>query len=504
MMVLSNKNFLKRIKNIKKKKRKIVLCHGVFDLLHLGHINHFKSAKKFGDYLIVSITTNKFVNKGPGRPIFNHQERLDFLKELRIVDEVILSNSSSAEDAINIIKPDYYIKGPDYQDNTKDKTKKIFLEKKLVEKFGGKIKYTNDEVFSSSNLINASALLFNEEQKEFINRLKKKFSYIQIYNEIQKFKKLKIMIVGELIIDKYCFGEIIGKSGKEPHLVLSQKKSEYYLGGSGAIARHISTFVKQINLISPFGNEKIFKNLINKNFDKKIKLNLDKPDKNYRTIEKTRFVDQISNYKLFGSYILPNKIDNRFEKKILNIISKKNKDYDMILICDYGHSFLSNSVVKQIKKFKKFISVNAQINAANIGYHTVDKYFGVDSIVINENELRQELRDRTTDIKSLAKKLILEKKIKKLIVTQGKNGVIMMDNKFKLTYCPAFAKNSVDKVGAGDAMLSITSLCLKIKMDPDLTLFLGSIAAANSVETIGNKSSISFEKIDRALEYMFK
>ncbi len=100
--------------------------------------------------------------------------------------------------------------------------------------------------------------------------------------------------------------------------------------------------------------------------------------------------------------------------------------------------------------------------------------------------------------------MISEKKVKNLIVTQGKQGVIMMDNKFKVYYCPAFAKNSVDKVGAGDAMLSITSLGLKMKTDPELTLFLGSIAAANSVETTGNKSNISFEKIDRALEYIFK
>ncbi len=485
-------------------KKKIVLCHGVFDLLHLGHIKHFKSAKKYGDHLVVSITANKFINKGPGRPIFNQQERLDFLKELRIIDDVIISNSSSAEDVIKIVKPHYYIKGPDYKNNFKDKTKKILLEKKIVESFGGQIKYTNDEMFSSSNLINSSGYLYNEEQKKFVNKLKKRFSYNTIYNQLEKFKKLNVMIVGELIIDKYCFGEIIGKSGKEPHLVLSQKQMEYYLGGTGAIVRHISSFVKKINLLSPFGNEIFFKNLIKKNFDKNINLDLIKPDKFYKTIEKTRFVDQISNYKLFGSYILPEKNNNIFEKKVLDIISKKKNNFDMVLICDYGHNFLSDLIVKKIKKFKKFISVNAQINAANIGYHTVDKYYGVDSIVINENELRQELRDKTGDLKILAKKLISEKKLKKLIVTQGKNGVMMMDKSFKMTYCPAFAKNSVDKVGAGDAMLSVTSLCLKMKMDPELTLFLGSIAAANSVETVGNKSSISFEKIDRALEYMFK
>ena len=237
-------NDINRIKNKLKKiklKKKVVLCHGVFDLLHLGHVKHFKSAKKFGDFLVVSITANKFINKGPGRPIFNQQERLEFLKELKIIDEVILSNSSSAEDIIKLVKPDYYIKGPDYKNNSKDKTKKILIEKKLVESFGGQIKYTNDEVFSSSNIINSSNYLFNEDQKRFVNRLKKKFSYIQINSQIEKFKSLNVMIVGELIIDKYCFGEIIGKSGKEPHLVLSQKKKEYYLGVTGAIVRHISS-----------------------------------------------------------------------------------------------------------------------------------------------------------------------------------------------------------------------------------------------------------------------
>ena len=503
MITLDNKKFLKKIKKLKDENKKIVLCHGVFDLLHSGHINHFKSAKKFGDYLIVSITANKFVNKGPGRPVFNEQKRLDFLKELKIINDVVLSNFSSAEDVISTIKPDFYVKGPDYKNNSKDKTKKIFIEKKIVEKYGGQIKYTNDEVFSSSNLINNN-YFFNEEQKKFIFKLKKKFSYETVCNEIKKIKKLKVFIIGELIIDNYCFGEIIGKSGKEPHLVLSQEKSEYYLGGTGAIARHISSFVKNINLISPFGGEKFFSNLIKKKIDKNVRLNLIKPNKNYKTILKTRFVDIISNYKLFGSYILPKKKISNFENKVLNIFSKKKNDFDIVLICDYGHNFLSDAIVNKIKKLKKFISVNAQINAANIGFHTVDKYSGVNCIIINENELRHVYRDKVTDIKILARKLISKKKIKNLIITRGKNGVLMINNKFKLTNCPAFAKNSIDKVGAGDAMLSLTSLCLKMNMDPELTLFLGSLAAANSVETIGNKSPISFEKIDRSIEYMLK
>ena len=108
-----------KLKKIRKTK-KIVLCHGVFDLVHLGHIKHFKSAKKFGDYLIVSITANEYINKGPGRPIFHHKERLEYLKQIKIIDEVIISESLSAESIIKLVKPHYYVKGPDYKDNTKE------------------------------------------------------------------------------------------------------------------------------------------------------------------------------------------------------------------------------------------------------------------------------------------------------------------------------------------------------------------------------------------------
>ena len=62
------KVLLKKIETLKKKNKKIVLCHGVFDLVHLGHLKHFKKAKSFGDFLIVSITKDEFIKKGPGRP----------------------------------------------------------------------------------------------------------------------------------------------------------------------------------------------------------------------------------------------------------------------------------------------------------------------------------------------------------------------------------------------------------------------------------------------------
>ena len=152
--IIKIENLKKKIFKLKKERKKIVHCHGVFDVVHIGHIKHFINAKKNGDKLIVTVTSDRFVNKGSNRPIFKQNKRLEFLSQLECVDYVCLSDSQSAIKLLNIIKPDFYIKGQDYKISKNDKTGKINQEKKVVEKNGGKVIFTNEETFSSSNIIN--------------------------------------------------------------------------------------------------------------------------------------------------------------------------------------------------------------------------------------------------------------------------------------------------------------------------------------------------------------
>ena len=104
--LINTANFKKIKKKIKKKK--IILCHGVFDLLHAGHLDYFESAKKFGDILVVSVTSDRFVNKGFNRPIFDLENRKKILSELSIVDFVCESDSHDAISIIEKIKPNIY------------------------------------------------------------------------------------------------------------------------------------------------------------------------------------------------------------------------------------------------------------------------------------------------------------------------------------------------------------------------------------------------------------
>ena len=118
--ILPLKEIAKRIEDLKAKGKKVVQCHGVFDIVHLGHIRHFNLAKKEGDVLLVTLTADKYVKRGPGRPIFNEQLRAEYLASLSTVDFVGILNSETATEGIKLLKPNFYAKGMEYKNHKKN------------------------------------------------------------------------------------------------------------------------------------------------------------------------------------------------------------------------------------------------------------------------------------------------------------------------------------------------------------------------------------------------
>ena len=481
---------------------KIGLSHGVFDLLHLGHIKHFKEAKKNCDLLIVSVTADQFVNKGPNRPAFNQYQRIEALEALDAIDYVVLSNNVSSKFIISKIKPNIYFKGPDYKNNNDDLTKKIYLEKKEVQKYGGKIFYTKDEKFSSSSLIKNYFGIFNQNQIKELSKLKSKFDLDLIKKILNRIENLRPLIIGEAIIDQYHFTETLGKSGKEPVLVLKELYHEKYLGGALAVCRHLNTFIKKMYFLSYLGEKKEFEKFIKSNLSKNI-FSKFIYKKNSPTILKKRFVDKLTNAKALGAYQLNDEfLNSANSKKLYQYFKNLNKKSDLIIISDYGHGLLDKKSIQKIKKTRKFIAVNVQVNSSNIGYHSLKNFNGVDCVIINENELRYEMRSKNEKIEFLMKKLVKEMNIKNLIVTRGSSGVVMLTKKFKFYKCQAYSGKIVDKIGTGDAMIAILALLLFSKVDPELSLFIASLCASQKISFIGNKFSIDKNILLKEVEHL--
>ena len=280
---ISKEEFKEVREELRKQNKKVILCHGVFDLIHPGHIQHFQEAKSLGDVLVVSATAAKYVRKGPGRPYFNDELRLQSLAAIECIDYVLLSEGYTVDDIVEIVQPDLYVKGQEYKKPEDDITGKITEEVELVRKYGGDIYYTNGDVFSSTKLINQAFPVFSEELKEYLKKFRSKYCMEDIQQYFNQMQKLRVLVVGDIIIDDYVYCKIQGLMSKNNGYSAKYIKEEKYLGGSVAIARHLSAFSNDVTLISVMGEEKELNGVLIKECESKINLNLVKTQE-YATI----------------------------------------------------------------------------------------------------------------------------------------------------------------------------------------------------------------------------
>lgn len=467
--------------------KKIVLCHGVFDLLHIGHIRYLKRAKELGDVLVVTITPDKYVNKGPHRPAFSEDLRAEALASLECVDYVAINKWPTAVETIYLLKPHIYAKGAEYKDLYDDPTGGIIKEKNAIEAIGGEIRFIEDITFSSSSLINKYFSSLSPQAKRFIDQLKNKYSIDEILECIDKVKKLRVLILGETIIDEYCFCETMGKSGKEPILAARYLYEEKFAGGVLAIANHVSSFCDNVFLISFLGKDCSQEEFIKSKLKSNIKTHF--LFHSGPTIVKRRFVERYPFQKLFEVYFM-NRLENEEGSDDLLRCIKENFDRDLILVADYGHGMMSESVRKYLCESNKFLAVNTQVNAGNLGFNIISKYERADVVCISEKELRMEMRSRDKPMEELVKLLSEKFAYKNIIITRGEKGCVGFSKESGFVYSPALTTHFKDRIGAGDAVFSIVSLLLAVGVPLDITLFLGNCVGGYAVNTLCNKEFI--------------
>ena len=141
------------VRQLKSEGKKIVHCHGCFDLMHPGHIKYFQAAKRMGDILVVTLTKDIYVDKGPGRPVYNETLRAESIAALECVDYVAINKWQTAEETLRLLYPDIYVKGQEFE-KLKDKTGKIQKEGAIAKELGIELRFTHEIVFSSTELIN--------------------------------------------------------------------------------------------------------------------------------------------------------------------------------------------------------------------------------------------------------------------------------------------------------------------------------------------------------------
>ena len=320
---------------------------------------------------------------------------------------------------------------------------------------------------------------------------------------LEKIKNAKILIIGETIIDQYIFCEGIGKSSKDPFIIMKDLHSQKYLGGAAMVAKNLSNFGSRVTLLSCLGDKYQYKSFIENKLGKLIKTKFINK-LNSPTIIKKRYIEDISKYKMLGIYSLNDQpLNNLQEKKFINLVKKEVKKNDIVIVCDYGHGLISNPIAKQIYSSSKFLAVNAQINANNVNNYSINKYRNLDCLVINESEIRNQLRDKFSHIEKIISKITKELNLKNCLVTMGKNGSVVYSKKdSKFYYSPAYASNIIDKVGAGDTLLAFFASNLALKNNITTSMFISSVAAGISVENLANSSPITKQSLIKKIKFL--
>ncbi len=486
--------------------KRIVQCHGVFDLLHPGHIRHFRAAKQKGDVLVVTITPDRFVNKGPGRPVFTEKLRLETLAALQHIDYVVLNDTPDAVYAIEKVRPHIYAKGLEYQSHEKDVTGKIAEEVNEVERHGGQVYYTDDIVFSSSSLLNRHFDPLPPETDAYVSHLKGRFTAEDFLNTIESLRDLKVLVVGDAIIDEYQYVAPLGQSGKGLHMTARCMEKEVFLGGSLIIANHIAEIADSVTLLTALGDDCPHLQFIEDTLNPRVRrlfLNV----KDQTSLIKKRYVlrDGHNLSKLFETYSCrDHMLEADQAAEVAALIEKIAPEYDLVLVCDFGNGFTTPNIVRALSQVPTFLAVNTQTNSGNRGYNVVTHYGRADFIALNEPELRLAAHDRHSALEEVIEKVARRLNCPHISITRGVNGVFCYTHNGRSIEIPAFNQHTVDRVGAGDCFFSLAALCLAKGYSHEEASFLGSLAAGIGVQIVGNKEPVRKAAICKYLQRVMK
>jgi cytidyltransferase-like protein len=459
--------------------KKIIHCHGAFDLVHIGHLIHFEEARALGDLLVVTITADSHITKKRS-VTFTQDHRARQVAALELVDYVAIVNEPTALSAIEALHPDVYVKGPEYADLTLDKSRSIYHEMRVLERYGGRIHFTAGETFSSTKLSHfllsspdaaqANPLLRNDRIL-FRDVSSYGFKLEQLKQFLARASTLRVCVVGESIVDEWVDVTLTNLSTQSRCVAGLETARVRQVGGVGIIALHLSNFVAQVDCFTngPAG---------------------DRPDNVHVTsvtpgeLVETRFVDRETGRPIFKSKSLG---------PLTAAAELPDFDaYDLVLVADFGHGLVDAAVVNAriAAAERAVVGAMAQVNSSNYGYNLPIKYVGADYYSLNRTEAELCLHDRTLSLPQLVERAGALLHADAISVTDGAQGamVIAGGETFAL---PSLSVSAVDTIGCGDAYFALSSAALAVgSRAPEIAL-VGSIGAAAMTQRRCNEAPVT-------------
>ena len=501
--VLSLEELATALARLRAEGRRIVHCHGVFDLLHPGHIRHLSQARTFGDVLVVTLTPDHYVNKGANRPAFPEGLRAEVLAALADVDYVAINRWPTAVETIHLLRPHAFAKGSEFR-NLTDVIGHVSKEAEAIRSVGGEVVFTEDITFSSSGLINQYLSQFPEHVRDYLADFARRYTLDEVLSPLRAAAGKKTLVLGETIIDEYAYCEVIGKSGKEPILVSRYLSADRFAGGSLACANHLANFCDSVDVLTFLGDggdqEAFVRQSLRSNVTPILLTKKGSP-----TIVKKRYVERYLTQKMFEIYHMNDEpLDDATDAELRRVLHDILPRYDLVVVADYGHGMLSPRAIETLCDRAPFLVVNTQSNAGNHGFNMISRYRHADYVCLAIREFALETRDQRLSPQLMVLHVHRKLSCPRVMMTMGKHGSLFYTDAEGFKQVPALAHQVVDRVGAGDAVLCVTALCVAAHAPAEVVGFLGNLAGAEAVAIVGNQRSIERVPLYRHVETLLK
>ncbi|HNQ22398.1 MAG TPA: PfkB family carbohydrate kinase [Phycisphaerae bacterium] len=473
--------------------RTIVQCHGCFDIVHPGHIRYLEFARRQGDLLVVTLTGDAAFTKRDQGPYIPEELRAENLAALLFVDYVCIDPNPTAEHILALVKPDLYVKGREYE-NSDDPG--FLAEKRTVEQCGGRIVFSSGEiVFSSTKLIERMPAA-PELEAERLSLLCQRYDISTglVYDLLQRFRNLRLLVVGDIVVDRYVFCDVLGVAHESPMMSLARLEESEYLGGAAIVARHAVALGARPFLLSCGGSDAGSTRALELLRKEGVEVELlpSRPG----LVEKTRFLaDENKLFKVDMGERLP--LDSTAERRAARVLEAHARGADAAVFCDFGYGMITGGLLSRTLPMLRH---NVGVLAADVsgGRATLLNFEKVDLLCPTEREVRAVLNDYDSGLSAVAWQTLARTQARHLLVTLEKRGLVVFQRRnqqpgtpgwsgrLKSEQLPSFAEYAVDGLGCGDALLATSTLALAAGATLMQAAYLGNAAAALEAGRLGN------------------
>jgi len=482
---VKSRDELRQIIGTRPRGKTVIMCHGVFDVVHPGHVRHMLYAKSQADILIASITADKHIDKGKYRPHVPQALRAANVAAYEMVDYVIVDQNPQPLENIAFLEPDYFAKGYEYSSGGMNS--KTAEELKVVEQYGGKLIFTpGDYVYSSSKFIEMEPPEIKYE-KLMVAMERENVTFDVLRRTVSKMGEFKVHVVGDTIIDTLTTCAVIGGQTKTPTVSVLYEGERHFVGGAGIVAKHLRAAGTDVVFSTVLGSDELadfaLKDLHKASVEVHPFIDATRPTTNKNAIV-------ADGYRL----LKVDTLDNRsIGNEILNNIAEAIADGepDAIVFSDFRHGIFNGQTIPQLINAiprKCFRVADSQVASR---WGNITDFKGFDMITPNEREARFALADQDSPLRSLASDLYDKAECGILILKLGERGALTCvsanhESQDSFFTVDSFAKNVIDPVGAGDALLAYGLLAYMATKSPVQATVIGSLAAAGLCERDGN------------------